>query len=291
LALAILCLAATSLPAAANDFILVPMDLKQTNHLKAYGLAYHMLVQGQQVEWLLNYRGGSFLAKSQREMELEARVRGVSFEFVTNADVSAIKAEIERENMEVVLLEKPPRLAVYTPPNTQPWDDAVTLALTYAEIPFDKVYDREVLAGGLDKYDWLHLHHEDFTGQHGKFYAAYHTFPWYKEEEAVQQAKRVPAQHRLFRGGGFLACPFVAGRGDRVDRRVQALDARDGGLEQLDRRNLLGADAAAQLDGGFGKQRFVGRHFPSLTGTPSPFKYNSQVCQHIAYASFREGIK
>ena len=188
LALAILCLAAASLPAAANDFILVPMDLKQTNHLKAYGLAYHMLVQGQQVEWLLNYRGGSFLAKSQREMALEARIRGVSFEFVTNADVSAIKAEIERENMEVVLLEKPPRLAVYTPPNTQPWDDAVTLALTYAEIPFDKVYDREVLSGGLDKYDWLHLHHEDFTGQYGKFFGAYRFETWYQHDVEVNEA-------------------------------------------------------------------------------------------------------
>lgn len=167
--------------------LLVPMDLGQTNHLKAYGLAYWMLTQGIQVEWLLNYRGGSFLARDQRESELEARVRDVRFEVVTAAQVAEIKAEIERENMEVVLLEKPPRLCVYTPPNAQPWDDAVTLALTYAQIPFDKVYDREVLDGKLPEYDWLHLHHEDFTGQYGKFFASYRFAEWYRHDVEVNE--------------------------------------------------------------------------------------------------------
>ena len=187
LVLVLVALVAGVLPAAADDYMLVPMDLQQTNHLKAYGLAYHMLSQGVQVEWLLNYRGGSFLAHLQQAMELEARIRGVLYETIGSSEVDRIKAEIERENMDVVLLEKPPRLAVYTPPNAQPWDDAVTLALTYAEIPFDKVYDREVLSGGLDQYDWLHLHHEDFTGQYGKFFGSYHLESWYQHDVEVNE--------------------------------------------------------------------------------------------------------
>jgi len=166
----------------------VPMDLSQTNHLKAYGLAYSMLTSGIQVEWLLNYKGGSFLARRSSDMELEARVRDVKFEIVGTQAVADIKAEIERENMEVVTLEKPPRLAVYTPPNKQPWDDAVTLAMAYAEIPFDKVYDREVLTGKLADYDWLHLHHEDFTGQYGKFYGSYRLSAWYQEDVRTNEA-------------------------------------------------------------------------------------------------------
>jgi hypothetical protein len=174
--------------ARAQQYMLIPMDLSQTNHLKAYGLAYSMLSQGIQVEWLLNYRGGSFLSRVNDAALLEARVRDVRFESVSAAQVATIKAEIEQENMEVVTLEKPPRLCVYTPPNKQPWDDAVTLALTYAEIPFDKIYDREVLAGKLSEYDWLHLHHEDFTGQYGKFYASYRFYPWYQEDVRVNEA-------------------------------------------------------------------------------------------------------
>ncbi|UCE04263.1 MAG: asparagine synthetase B [Candidatus Latescibacterota bacterium] len=180
-------LSVAALPAAAAEYMLIPMDLKQTNHLKAYGLAYHMLTQGIDVEWLLNYRGGSFLARRNAEMELESRVRGVLFTVVGSTEVARIKAEVERENMEVVLLEKAPRLAVYTPPNAQPWDDAVTLALDYAEVPFDKVYDREVLDGDLDQYDWLHLHHEDFTGQFGKFYASYRFAAWYQHDVEVNE--------------------------------------------------------------------------------------------------------
>jgi hypothetical protein len=180
-----LLLAAAS--ARAQSYMLIPMDLSQTNHLKAYGLAYGMLVQNIHVEWLLNYRGGSFLARRNAEFELEARVRNVRFEAVGAAQVAEIKAEIERENMEVVLLEKPPRLAVYSPPNAQPWDDAVTLVLDYAQVPFDKVYDREVLTGKLSEYDWLHLHHEDFTGQYGKFYGSYRFTAWYQHDVEVNE--------------------------------------------------------------------------------------------------------
>ena len=187
LALVAGCLLGAS-PVLAQEYMLVPMDLSQTNHLKAYGLAYYLLEQGTQVEWLLNYRGGSFLLRLSQAGQLEARVRDVRFEAVGAAAVAQIKGQIEQENMEVVVLEKPPRLAVYTPPNKQPWDDAVTLALTYAEIPFDKVYDREVLSGRLADYDWLHLHHEDFTGQYGKFYASYRAYPWYQEDVRVNEA-------------------------------------------------------------------------------------------------------
>jgi hypothetical protein len=164
------------------------MDLTQTNHLKAYGLAFHALQGGHAVQWLLNYRGGSFLLPAGRDIVLEARLKGVSFKEVSGSDVALIYAEIERENMEAVVLEKPPRIAVYTPPNKLPWDDAVTLALTYAEIPFDKVFDEEVLAGALSRYDWLHLHHEDFTGQYGKFYGAYRFADWYRQEQIESEA-------------------------------------------------------------------------------------------------------
>jgi hypothetical protein len=210
---------ALAAPARAQQYMLVPMDLAQTNHLKAYGLAYYMLSRNLPVEWLLNYRGGSFLTRMNANAELEARVRDVLFEVIGPAEVARIKGEIEHENMEVVLLEKPPRLAVYTPPNKQPWDDAVTLALTYAEVPFDKVYDREVLTGKLAEYDWLHLHHEDFTGQYGKFYGSYRAFPWYQEEvrvneelarsmgfEKVSEEKKAVARaiHAYVENGGFL---------------------------------------------------------------------------------------
>jgi hypothetical protein len=175
-------------PSLAHAKLLVPMDDRQTDHLKAYGLAYWVLTQGQSAEWLLNYRGGSFLLDDGEATEREANIRGVSFEHVGGGQEASIRAEIADENMESVKLEKAPKVAVYIPPNTPPWDDAVTLALEYADIPYLKLWDEEVMRGDLAKYDWLHLHHEDFTAQHGKFYAAYHNFPWYQEEEAVQQA-------------------------------------------------------------------------------------------------------
>lgn len=184
-----LALAASALaPAVASAKLLVPMDDSQTDHLRAYGLTFWVLTRGQTCEWLLNYRGGSFLLADDPETEREANVRGVSFEHMGGAAEATMRAEVADNNMETVKLEKAPKVAVYIPANTPPWDDAVTLALQYAQIPYATVWDEEVLKGDLVKYDWLHLHHEDFTGQHGKFYAVYHTFPWYKEEEAVQSA-------------------------------------------------------------------------------------------------------
>jgi hypothetical protein len=190
---AALFLMAHPLNAPAATDVLVPMDLTQSNHLKAYGLAFHALEQGYPVRWLLNYRGGSFLMPLDERLLLEARLKDVSFEEVDGGDVAGIYERIEQENMEVILLEKAPRIAVYTPPNKQPWDDAVTLALTFAEIPFEKVFDEDVLAGRLDEYDWLHLHHEDFTGQYGKFYGSFRHTQWYREEqlESEERARRL----------------------------------------------------------------------------------------------------
>ena len=188
LVLAAALLAGALSPGAALARWLVPMDDSQTNHLKAYGLTFWVLEQGQKAEWLLNYRGGSFLLADDPATEREANIRGVVMEQVSGATEAKIRAEIADDNMESVALEKAPKVAVYIPPNTPPWDDAVTLALQYADIPYQRVWDEEVLKGDLAKYDWLHLHHEDFTGQHGKFWAAYHSMPWYIEEEAVQKA-------------------------------------------------------------------------------------------------------
>ena len=177
-----------ALAGAAQAKILVPMDEAQTDHLKAYGLTYWVLGQGQKAEWELNYRGGAFLFADDPAIQREADLRGVSTEVMSGGDEASMRAEIADNNMESVALEKPPRVAVYIPANTPPWDDAVTMALKYADIPYKTVWDEEVLRGDLAKYDWLHLHHEDFTGQHGKFFTAYHNFPWYIEETQVQQA-------------------------------------------------------------------------------------------------------
>ncbi len=164
--------------------ILIPMDNTQKNHLKAYGIAYWVLENNLDVEWLLNYRGGSFLVKHIKTIEDELIIRGISFEIIADVKASAILQEIAdpEVNMEVVKLQKAPKIAVYSPKNKQPWDDAVTLVLTYAEIPYTIVYDGEIINGDLPKYDWLHLHHEDFTGQYGKFYFAYKNASWYKEQ-------------------------------------------------------------------------------------------------------------
>jgi len=164
------------------------MDLKQTDHLKAYGVAYWTLEQGINVEWLLNYRGGSFLIDYYPAIERELRLRGVSFSIISGAEAAKIYAIIEENNMEVVLLEKAPAIAVYQSPRETKWDDAVALALDYAEIPYKKLWDKEVLAGELDKYDWLHLHHEDFTGQYGKFYRSYRNASWYIETVKLNEA-------------------------------------------------------------------------------------------------------
>ncbi|MFM7566965.1 MAG: asparagine synthetase B [Flavobacteriales bacterium] len=201
--------------------LLVPMDESQTNHLKAYGIAYWTLENGVLIEWLLNYKGGSFLMPHLPHLERELKIRGVRYQVLTDGQVSAIKREISNPevNMEVIQLEKAPKIAVYTPPNKQPWDDAVTLVLEYAEIKYDKIYDSAIVMGLLPKYDWLHLHHEDFTGQYGKFYSSANYQEWYKEQvrvaetnarqlgfKKVSQLKLAVAKNlkNFVVGGGFL---------------------------------------------------------------------------------------
>lgn len=202
-------------------YILIPMDKTQKNHLKAYGIAYWTLQQQVEVSWLLNYRGGSFMFKHHPQLEGECVVRGVSFQVIADVQANAILQEISdpQVNMDEMRLQKAPKIAVYSPKNKLPWDDAVTLALTYAEIPYDIVYDEEVIGGALPLYDWLHLHHEDFTGQYGKFWAAYRNAPWYKDDVAssensarklgfakVSQLKLAVAQkiREFTAGGGYL---------------------------------------------------------------------------------------
>jgi hypothetical protein len=166
------------------NYLLIPMDENQKNHLKAYGIAYWALEKDADVSWLLNYRGGSFMFSYIEEIEKECKIRGVDYEIIANAQAAAILAEIAdpEVNMDEVKLQKAPKVAVYSPKNKQPWDDAVVLALDYAEIPYELVYDNDVIDGKLPLYDWLHLHHEDFTGQYGKFWAAYQNVAWYKED-------------------------------------------------------------------------------------------------------------
>ena len=173
------------------NFILLPMDeTTQKNHLKAYGITYWALDKQYKASWLLNYRGGSFLLPDVAEIRKECQIRGVSFEILSDAEEATMLAEISSpsQNMETVVLEKAPKIAVYSPPGKQPWDDALTMVLTYAEIPFKVVYDEEVLSDQLLLYDWLHLHHEDFTGQYGKFYGGYRNAPWYIEQKAAAEA-------------------------------------------------------------------------------------------------------
>ncbi len=178
--------------AAFASKIFIPMDAEgQTNHLKAYGVAYAALKAGIPMDWLLNYKGGSFGLDQIESVERMCKLRGVSYEVMSDAQYNGILNQIMDPdfNGDIIKLEKPPKVAVYTPPGKEPWDDAVTLVLTYAEIPFDKVYDDEVLSDGLAKYDWLHLHHEDFTGQYGKFWAQFHNAPWYIKDQKDAEAQ------------------------------------------------------------------------------------------------------
>ena len=167
----------------------------QQNHLKAYGITYWALEKQYKVSWLLNYRGGSFLLSDTDDVRKECQIRGVTFEVFSDSKMNSILEEISSpsQNMEIVVLEKAPKIAVYTPKGKQPWDDAVTMVLTYAEIPYTEIYDEEVLSDQLILYDWLHLHHEDFTGQYGKFFGAYRNAPWYIEQkrDAEILAKRL----------------------------------------------------------------------------------------------------
>ena len=170
--------------------ILIPMDANQKNHLKAYGVAYDALAKEIDVEWMLNYRGGSFSMQERGDIIRLCKLRGVTYELLSDAAYNGIVSEIAdpEVNMDVVRLQKAPKIAVYSPKSKRPWDDAVTLVLTYAEIPYDVIYDKEVLSDVLPMYDWLHLHHEDFTGQYGKFWGSYRTVKWYKDEQAYQES-------------------------------------------------------------------------------------------------------
>ncbi|MCY7411145.1 MAG: hypothetical protein LH473_12805 [Chitinophagales bacterium] len=176
--------------ASFASMILIPMDTKQADHLKAYGVAYWCLTKNVKVDWMLNYRGGSFAVPYFTAGENECVVRGVSYEIVPDVQYNSILTEIANPevNEDIVKLEKAPKIAVYSPKNKMPWDDAVTMVLKYAEIPYDVVYDDDCLEGKLALYDWLHLHHEDFTGQYGRFYAAYSNAPWYIEDVKLQEA-------------------------------------------------------------------------------------------------------
>lgn len=206
---------------ASANHLLIPMDEKQTDHLKAYGIAYWVLKKDTEVDWLLNYRGGSFMVKYHPTIQNELVVRGVSFEIISDAQANQIITELASPaaNTDIMKLEKYPKIAVYSPKSKQPWDDAVTLVLTYAEIPYDIIFDDEVLNGELPKYDWLHLHHEDFTGQYGKFFGSYGNMPWYIEQQKeaedlarkhgfrkVSQLKLAVSKRikEFVAGGGFL---------------------------------------------------------------------------------------
>lgn len=205
----------------AQQQILIPMDVSQTDHLKAYGIVFNHIEDGFTAKWLLNYRGGSFMVMIENEIVRKSLLRNVKVEQLTSAQAISIINEVESpgSNTSVVNLEKAPKIAVYTPDQALPWDDAVTLALTYAEVEYDKIWDTEVLSGELNKYDWLHLHHEDFTGQFGKFWARYRNTPWYitqvREMEAMakelgfrkvsEQKKQVAREIKNYVGnGGFL---------------------------------------------------------------------------------------
>ncbi len=203
-----------------SSYLLIPMDeTKQKNHLKAYGIAYWVLQNEIEIEWLLNYRGGSFLIRYYKDIEKECVVRGVSFELIADVQAQAIKRKIAdpEVNQEVIKLEKFPKIAVYTPEGKMPWDDAVTMVLEYAEIPYDKIYDSAIINTVLPKYDWLHLHHEDFTGQYGKFYAAYRNAVWYQNQqsETEARAKRLGFNKvsQLKAGVAVKIKEFVAGGG------------------------------------------------------------------------------
>lgn len=203
------------------SYLFVPMDEEQSNHLKAYGITFWILQKDIETYWLLNYRGGSFMFKYAQQFENELIIRGVKYQVISDAQSNNILAEIASPdaNMDAIKLEKSPKIAVYSPKTKQPWDDAVTMVLSYAEIPYTIIFDEEIMKGELPKYDWLHLHHEDFTGQYGKFYAMYHNQPWYQKEvaEAQEMANKFGIQkvsklklavakkiREFVAGGGFL---------------------------------------------------------------------------------------
>ena len=236
-------LLAIAMPLRAQ-FLLVPMDDGQRNHLKAYGVTFLALKNGQKVEWLLNYRGGAFLLPDAPDLRRRSALEGVSVEPIGDAAVAAVRAEIAGGNMDVVVLERAPRVAIYRPANQPPWDDAVTLALTYAGIDFTSVWDDEVMKGDLSKYDWVHLHHEDFTGQYNKLYLAYRDAPWF-----VAQRERDLAMARKFGLNDVPSLKKAVAEGIRsfVDRGG-FLFAMCGATESLD---LAIASATVDIAGPF----------------------------------------
>jgi len=205
-------------PPASAQKMLIYMDLEQRDHLKAYGVAFQALEQGFTIEWLLNYRGGSFVLDATEDRVRSCRLKGVSYAVISGGELARIFAEIEANNMDRVMLEKAPKIVVYTSPDQRPWDDAVTMALKYAEVPYKTIWDKEVLKGDLNKYDWLHLHHEDFTGQYSKFYS-YHRMPWYQQRQATAEA--------LARELGF---PTVAEEKKAVARTIRSYVSNGGFL-------------------------------------------------------------
>ena len=173
----------------AQSKIFIPMDLTQTDHLKAYGITFNALKKGLKADWLLNYKGGAFMIDYSDRVVMDCRIRNVNYELIDNIKLVDIYSFVQSDdqNMDVVRLEKAPKIAVYVPPGFQPWDDAVTLVMEYAEVEYDKIWIEEILTGKLSQYDWLHLHHEDFTGQFGKFYASYRGARWYQENQLLYE--------------------------------------------------------------------------------------------------------
>ena len=209
---------------------MIPMDQAQNDHLKAYGIAYYSLTKNINVEWLLNYRGGAFLFDENQLIISECKIRGVSFEKINTSDLVSLYSAIDQNNMDIVLLEKNPKIAIYTPPNKQPWDDAVTLALAYAEVDYETLWDEEVHLGKLEKYDWLHLHHEDFTGQYGKFYRSHRNSQWYKDQkiqfEDVAKKLGYESVHQQKKGVARIIKDYV-GNGGFLFAMCSATDSYD----------------------------------------------------------------
>lgn len=253
----LICLSLTTLA----DKIIIPMDASQKNHLKAYGIAYWVLEQQEEVEWLLNYKGGSFLMNDYENIEKECLLRGVSFSTMSESSANSIKNDIANPsvNAEVVKLLKVPKIAVYSPKTAQPWDDAVTMVLEYAEIPYDVVFDDEVLSDKLPQYNWLHLHHEDFTGQFGKFWASYRNAPWYINQ--VSEAQEVAEKYGFSKvselklavskkirdftmGGGFLFAMCSAPDSYDIALSAEGVDI----CERMFDGDPIGSNAQAKLN-------------------------------------------
>ena len=248
-AAALAALVALAAARARAQTLLVPMDDAQRNHLKAYGLVYNALKDGQRAEWLLNYRGGAFFIPDLPELRRRAALAGVSVEPEDAAAVADVRRELAGGNMDAVPLERAPRVAIYTPPGAQPWDDAVTLALTYAGIPFEKVWDDDVLAGALPKYEWVHLFHEDFTGQQNKLALAYSGAPWFQEQRRVlldAAARHGRCGHAVLTAHQIGRSRYARGlmEGRQRARRIGALFGVCGGTAWL--RGHAGAASSAQ---------------------------------------------